>query len=125
MSGEGVIVVNLGGQYNGTTMSATVGGNCEVIGIRNDFFESKIEDRVKDGRNQIIQGEYLGDVQIHRIISPDGPALKMITETSGENIKITFFDDRKYSINLSGETSPKSILIPFSNQPSFKVKGTN
>lgn len=106
-------------------MSATVGGNCEVIGIRNDFFESKIEDRVKDGRNQIIQGEYLGDVQIHRIISPDGPALKMITETSGENIKITFFDDRKYSINLSGETSPKSILIPFSNQPSFKVKGTN
>ena len=71
-----------GGQYNDDMISATVGGDCEVIGLRNDYFELKpfSKARNKDGLNGIIQGEYLGDVQIHRIISAKGPKLKMTIE---------------------------------------------
>lgn len=115
-----------GGQYNGLSMSATVGGDCEVIGIRNDlfFYEPFSKERVEideiSARNAIIQGEYEGDIQIYRIESPDGPNLKMEMEKIDDILKITFTDDRKYTINLKGDKSPKSINIPFSDVPSFK-----
>jgi hypothetical protein len=74
------------GIYNADMISATVGGDCEVIGLRNDYFEAKPFSKARDKKddkgqiNSIIQGEYLGDVQIHRIKSGDGPRLKMDIE---------------------------------------------
>ena len=113
-----------GGQYNDDLMSATVGGECEVIGLRNDYLVLKPFSKARDKNNldKIIQGEYEGDVQIHRIESSDGPRLKMIIEKlDEENNKITFTDDRKYTINLKGDKSPKTIEIPINkNGPSFK-----
>lgn len=113
-----------GGQYNDDLLSATVGGNCEVIGIRNDFFQSKpfSKKRDEDGKNGIIQGEYEGDTQIHRIKSADGPKLKTeIKEIDDETNEITFIDRRKYTINLKGNKSPKTIKLPINkNGPSFK-----
>jgi hypothetical protein len=116
-----------GGQYNDDLMSATVGGNCEVIGLRNDYFAKKpgSKKRDDDGLNVIIQGEYDGDVQIHRIKSGDGPKLKMkIEKLNGENNLITFTDDRDYEINVKGkDKSPKTIEIPINKSgPSFKPK---
>jgi hypothetical protein len=114
-----------GGQYNDDMISATVGGDCEVIGIRNDYFAAKqfSKERSDDGDlNNIIQGEYDGDVQIHRIKSGDGPKLKMeIEKIDEDNNKITFTDDRKYTINVKGDKSPKTIEVPINkNGPSFK-----
>jgi hypothetical protein len=117
-----------GGQYNADMISATVGGDCEVIGLRNDYFEAKPFSKARDKKddkgqiNSIIQGEYLGDVQIHRIKSGDGPRLKMdIEEIDEDTNKITFTDKREYVINLKGDKSPKTIEVP-SNKigPSFK-----
>lgn len=108
-----------GGQYNDDLLSATVGGICEVIGIRNDFFVPNIKKRI--GKEGIIQGEYKGDLQIHRIISGKGPKLKMdIKKTSKDTNEITFKDRRKYIINLKGNKSPKTIQLPYNKIPSFK-----
>jgi len=110
-----------GGQYNDDLVTATVGGDCEVIGIRNDFFEAKGKDR-KD-LNSIIEGEYEGDVQIHRIESPEGPKLKMeVEEIDKDTNKLTFKDDRKYTINTD-DKSPESVEVPSNPKgPSFKDK---
>jgi hypothetical protein len=118
-----------GGQYNQDMISATVGGDCEVIGLRNDFFKEKpfSKKRGEDGKNIIIQGEYLGDNQIHRIDSGKGPRLKMdITENGDDTHDITFTDKRKYTINVKGkDKSPKTIKgIPSNSTPSFKDKKT-
>jgi hypothetical protein len=119
---------NSGGQYNDDLMSATVGGDCEVIGLRNDYFAAKPFSKERDKKDDkgqlshIIQGEYDGDVQIHRIESPKGPKLKMtIEKLNDDNNLITFTDDRKYTINIKGNKSPKTIEIPINhNGPSFK-----
>jgi len=113
-----------GGQYNDDLITATVGGNCEIIGLRNDFFAAKpfSKKRNEKGLNNIIEGEYDGDTQIHRIESSDGPKLKMkIEKLDDNNNKITFTDKRKYTINLKGNKTPKTINIPINdNGPSFK-----
>jgi hypothetical protein len=115
---------NSGGQYNDDFHSATVGGNCEVIGLRNDYFLEKPFSKERNNKeiNHIIQGEYDGDVQIHRIESSKGPKLKMtIEKLDDDNNLITFTDDRKYTINVKGNKSPKTIEIPINhNGPSFK-----
>ncbi len=120
-----------GGQYNDDMMSATVGGDCEVIGLRNDFFTKKPFSKARNGHdekgliNVIVQGEYLGDVQIHRIISGNGPKLNMdIKELDDEFNEITFNDKRKYTVNVKGgDKSPETIKIPINkNGPSFKTK---
>ena len=114
-----------GGQYNDDLMSATVGGNCEVIGIRNDWVAAGKQKRKEAELNQIIQGEYLGDVQIHRIISSEGPKLNMeINELDKEFNEITFKDKRKYTINVKGSNkSPKTVKVPINKKgPSFKAK---
>lgn len=112
-----------GGQYNDDLLTATVGGNCEVIGIRNDFFTESKVNRVKEHRNVIILGEYVGDTQIHRIKSPNGPKLKMtFDKIDEETVKITFKDRRKFTINLRRNKSPKTIKVPFNKASSFKNK---
>lgn len=64
-----------GGQYKADNQNAVVGGKCEVIGIRNDFFEYEPHtiEREKEERNIILQGEYEGDTQITRIKSSRKP----------------------------------------------------
>lgn len=112
-----------GGQYNEDNISATVGGDCEVIGIRNDWIDASEKDREDDELSTIVQGEYEGDVQVHRIESGDGPKLKMkIEPIDKETNKITFTDGRKYTINLKGYKSPESIEVPSNKRPSFKPK---
>lgn len=61
-----------GGQYNENNQTAVVGGRCEVIGIRNDYFEHEpfSKEREEDNRNVILQGEYEGDTEIKRIKTP-------------------------------------------------------
>lgn len=119
-----------GGQYNDDLMSATVGGESEVIGIRNDFMAAKPFSKAREKKDdkgelgQIIQGEYLGDVQIHRIKSGSGPKLKMTIEQKDDEFNtLTFTDKRDYTINVKGEKSPKSIDVPINHDgPSFKSK---
>lgn len=116
-----------GGQYNEDLMSATIGGDCEVIGIRNDWVKAGKQKRKEVDLNKIIQGEYLGDVQIHRIKSGDGPRLKMeIKKFDNEFNEITFKDKRKYTVNLKGSNkSPKTLKVPINKVgPSFKSKET-
>ena len=44
-----------------------------------------------------------------------------IEQIDDENNKITFTDDRKYTINLKGNKSPKTVEVPINkNGPSFK-----
>jgi hypothetical protein len=64
-----------GGQYNEDDQTVTVGGKCEVFGIRNDFFEYEpfSKERSEDNRDIIIQGEYEGDLQIKRVKSSRKP----------------------------------------------------
>tara|TARA_R110000868_G_scaffold15938_3_gene72135 strand:+ start:189 stop:683 length:495 start_codon:yes stop_codon:yes gene_type:complete len=117
-----------GGQYNDDMTSATIGGSCEVIGIRNDFFQEKqfSKERGEDSKNIIIQGEYVGDNQLHRIKSGNGPKLKMEIQENGDNTHdITFTDKRKYTINLKSNKSPKTLKgVPSNNKPSFNGKKT-
>ncbi len=123
-----------GGQYNEDLITATVGGNCEVFGISNLFFDEdfnklsedeKIEYRKEIGHYwcEIWFGEVKGDVQIHRINSPKGPRLKMKVEWVEENkTKSTFIDKRNYSINLNGDKKPKYIITDNEMKPSFLDK---
>ena len=68
-----------GGQYKDDNQNAMVGGMCEVIAIRNDFFEydSFSKERQEDNRDRIIQGEYEGDTQITRLKSSRKPRKKL------------------------------------------------
>ena len=64
-----------GGQYLQDDQRAVVGGCCEVIGIRNDYFEHApfSAEREQEGRGIIIQGEYAGDAEIIRVKSARKP----------------------------------------------------
>jgi len=123
-----------GGQYNQDLMTATVGGNCEVFGISNLFFDEDFnklneEEKIKYRKSinhhwcEIWFGEVEGDNQIHRIKSPKGPRLKMSVEWCGEELtKSTFIDKRDYSINLPYDKKPKSVIVGNNMEPSFKDK---
>lgn len=116
-----------GGQYNDDLLSSTVGGNCEVIGIRNDWVSAGKQKRSDAKLNNIIQGEYLDDVQVYRIISSDGPKLNIdIKKLDNDFNEITFKDRRKYTINVKGSNkSPKTIKVPINKKgPSFKIVKT-
>jgi len=121
-----------GGQYNEDLITATVGGNCEVFGISNLFFDedfNKLNEKEKVEYRKSINhhwceiwfGEMEGDVQIHRIKSPKGPRLKMKVEWAGKTkTKSTFLDKRKYSINLKDNKNPKFIITENDMKLSFK-----
>jgi hypothetical protein len=118
-----------GGQYNEDLMSATVGGNCDIVGISNLFFdeefkalseEEKVAYRKKINHftSEIWYGEIGCDNQIHRIKSPCGPRLEMKVEwADATHTKSTITDRRKYLI--CGERL-KSIIIENEMIPSFK-----
>jgi hypothetical protein len=120
-----------GGQYNEDLITATVGGDCNVFGISNLFFNDefnklnenekiKYRKKIRHHWCEIWFGEVEGDVQIHRIKSPLGPRLKMKVEWVGKNeTKSTFFDRRNYSINLNGNKKPKYIITGNEMKPSF------
>jgi len=126
-----------GGQYNEDFMSATVGGNCEILGISNLMFDKRYR-RMSDKRKteykkqinhhpcEIWFGEVLGDYQIIRIESPDGPRLEAKVEWLKNGSKITFKDKRKYSLNIRGNRKPKSVFIEGNTKPrpSFRMKNT-
>jgi hypothetical protein len=114
-----------GGQYNDDLISATIGGDCEVIGLRNDFFKEQPFSKKRNGKDVIIQGEYLGDNQIHRIKSGKGPKLKMEIKDNGDGTHdIIFKDKREYTVNIKGsDKKPKELKGVTSNtEPSFKDK---
>jgi hypothetical protein len=68
-----------GGQYNEDNQTVIVGGKCEVIGIRNDYFDYKpfSKERTEDNRNIILQGEYEGDLEVKRVKSSRKPRLNL------------------------------------------------
>ena len=123
-----------GGQYNDDLLSATVGGKCDIVGISNLFFDDKFralsdKEKVKFRKKinhhyqEIWYWELLGDFQIHRIKSPEGPRLKIkIKRIDDKNVKLIFKDKRKYSLNIPGDRSPKSIVIESPMISSFKEK---
>lgn len=121
-----------GGQYNEDSVTATVGGDCDVVGLSNLFFDNKyrkLSDEEKEEYKKEINhhscevwfGELEGDKQIHRIKSSKGPRLKMDIDYIGKACVITFKDNRDYKVNLKGNKKPKKLIIPDANmKPSFK-----
>ncbi len=121
-----------GGQYNKDSITATVGGDCDIVGLSNLFFDNKYrklsdeekEEYKKETKHascEVWFGELEGDKQIHRIKSPKGPRLKMDIDYIGKACIITFKDKRDYKVNLKGNKKPKKLIIPDANiKPSFK-----
>ncbi len=120
-----------GGQYNKDMMSATVAGECDIVGISNLFFDDefrklsekeKVKFRKKINHHwcEIWYGEMEGDEQILRIKNPKGPRLRMdIIVLSKKRVKAVITDKRKYSINRKHNSSPKFIITAnnFTNLP--------
>lgn len=121
-----------GGQYNKDLMTATVGGDCDIVGISNLFFDdayrkmddkekTKYKKKIKHHPCEIWYGEGLGDLQIHRIKNPSGPRLKMKVEWVDEtHTKSTFIDKRKYVVNIKGNKRPKFVIVENEMRPSFR-----
>ena len=97
-----------GGQYNKDMVTATIGGDCDVVGISNLFFDDeyrslsekeKIQYKkdIKHSPCEIWFGGEPEDEQIFRIKSPKGPRLKADVEWIGKASKLTFDDNRNYS----------------------------
>lgn len=112
-----------GGQYNIDSITATVGGDCEIIGLSNLFFDEKYrklsEEEKEEYKKEIEHhpcevwfGELEGDKQIHRIKSPKGPRLNIEIEYIGKACVINFKDKRDYELNIKGNKKPKKIIIP-------------
>jgi len=120
-----------GGQYNAYLMTSTVGGDCDVIGIPNPFFDEINKYLIEEnggkdyyrktkgwGKQDIWYGGGPGDLQVHRITSPKGPRLSMKVEIVDENhTKSIITDKRDYLI--SGERLP-FVIVENQMQPSFK-----
>lgn len=123
-----------GGQYNDDLVTATVGGNCEVVGLSNLFFDDKYRKMsekektkhkkdINHGPCEVWWGELEGDNQIHRIKSAKGPKLEVeVEELEGNEFTVTFKDKRDYSINLKGDKKPDSVTIDQERKSSFKGK---
>ena len=121
------------GQYNADLMSASVGGDCDVIGIPNPFFDEVNKYLIEEnggkqwyrthhgwGMQDIWYGGGLGDKQIHRIVSPRGPRLQMKVEVVDKNhTKSIITDKRDYIID--GE-KPNFVIIENQMHTSFKAK---
>lgn len=123
-----------GGQYNKDLMSATVAGECDIVGISNLFFDDdfrklsekqkvKYRKKINHFTSEIWYGEVEGDEQILRIKNPKGPRLRMnIVVLSKKRVKAIITDKRKYSINRKKNNMPKFIITENNLQPSFKDK---
>ena len=100
-----------GGQYNSDLITATVGGTCRVLGIPNPYLtEWEITFHIRDdarqwfrdkygpwGKDDIWWGEKLGDEQIMRIESSNGPRLKCkVIKIDNRHSKTIILDKRNY-----------------------------
>lgn len=114
-----------GGQYNYDNVTATIGGQCRILGIANPFLspewqewseEERTEYRKKhypEGKGQDIWfGEYAGDVQLFRIEDPQGPRLKTegYLREERNQIEIVVTDTRTYVVGLY--QNQRSVFIP-------------
>lgn len=122
---------SIGGQYNLDLMTATVGGDADVIGIPNPFFDEINKYLIEEnggkqfyrdkhgwGKQDIWYGGGKGDKQIHRINSPLGPRLSMRVEVIDDyHTKSIITDKRDYLID--GEKL-KFVIIENQMKPSFK-----
>lgn len=120
-----------GGQYNADLMTATIGGDADVIGIPNPFFDEINKYLIEEnggkqyyrdkhgwGTQDIWYGGGPGDLQIHRIDSPKGPRLSMKVEIIDDNhTKSTITDERDYKID--GKKLP-FVIVENQMHPSFK-----
>ena len=122
-----------GGQYNVDMLSATVGGDCDVVGISNIFFDdeynsltekekNKFKKKIKHPPCEIWFGGSFNDEQIFRIKSSKGPRLNAEIEWLQDASKMIVKDKRKYS--GAGKYNPKIIIIKGNNipSPSFRDK---
>jgi hypothetical protein len=121
-----------GGQYNDDFMSATIGGECDIIGIPNPFFDEVYKYLIEEnggkqfyrdkhgwGTQDIWYGGGAGDKQVCRIKSPRGPKLKMIVEiVDATHTKSIIADKRDYVIDGG---KPEFIIIENIMRPSFKA----
>ena len=120
-----------GGQYNADLLSATVGGDCDVIGIPNPFFDDVFKFLIEDnggrqyyrdlfgwGKQDIWYGGGKGDLQIHKIKSCMGPRLEMKVEIVDETHTNSIITDKRDYL-IDGERKP-SIILENKMNPSFK-----
>ena len=120
-----------GGQYNADLMSATIGGDADVLGIPNPFFDEINKYLIEEnggkqffrtskgwGTQDLWYGGGAGDLQVHRISSPKGPRLSMKVEVVDKNhTKSIITDKRDYLID--GKKLP-FVIIENQMHPSFK-----
>ncbi len=123
-----------GGQYNKDLMSATVAGDCDVVGISNLFFDDdfrkltekqkvKFRKKINHFPGEIWYGELEGDEQIFRIKNPKGPRLRMkVVILSKKRVKSIITDKRNYSIKRQRNNKPKFVILPNNLTPYFKGK---
>lgn len=122
-----------GGQYNLDLMTATLGGDCDVIGIPNPFFDEVYKylserdggkqwyrDKLGWGTQDIWYGGGPEDIQIHRIKSAKGPRLSMTVKQIDEtHTKSVITDKRDYLIDGK---KLKFVIVENIMEPSFKPK---
>jgi hypothetical protein len=119
-----------GGQYNKDLMTATLGGIARVFGVGNPFFNELWPILTAEQKKPLREkwynhndgdcwwGECVGDVQIFRIESANGPRLKVELKllTNGTQI-VTIVDKRSYTVD--GKLDIKTVTVP-SNPIPFK-----
>ena len=126
-----------GGQYNVDFLSATVGGDCDILGIPNPFFDEVNKYLIDEnggkewyrkkmgwGNQDIWYGGGPGDLQIHRIESPEGPRLKMRVEVIDDShTKSIITDKRDYKIDGKRlkEFVLENVMRPSFKMPAFKM----
>jgi hypothetical protein len=120
-----------GGQYNDDLLSATIGGDCDIIGIPNPFFDEINKYLIEEnggkqfyrdqhgwGTQDIWYGGGPGDIQVCRVKTPKGPKLQMTVEVLDENHTMSVITDkREYTID--GKKLPY-IILQNRMHPSFK-----
>ncbi len=128
-----------GGQYitcdKNVLPIATVGGECDVIGIPNPCFDEVFKylsegqgrkwyrDKHGGWVSDLIFGEFPGDRQVFRIESSNGGAVKVKCEqvdngsTNPNLVKVTITDSRE--VTVAGEVLP-FVIIETDFKPSFK-----
>ncbi len=121
-----------GGQYNDDLITATVGGDCRIIGIPNPFFDDVVfhlrdecrqwyRDKFGYGAEDIWYGAKKGDKQIFFINSPRGAKLKTkVVKIDNNHSKTIIIDKRDYVID--GVKNEKFVICENNFKPSFKRK---
>lgn len=122
-----------GGQYNADLLSATIGGDCDIIGIPNPFFDEVYKYLIEEnggkqfyrnkfgwGTQDVWYGGGAGDKQVCIINSPKGPRLSMEIEVIDEfHTKSIINDKRDYVID--GILRPGYIILENQMHPSFQI----